>query len=137
MTVALLFILGILCILSIARYNNSNKVFWALFVSYILAFTVGTIAYKATEKKEQSRVMLNQAYPTQGLLATQGTFVCIPEYVDYTTPVKVTSSLVSQDYTPDMVEYTQTLSDVYGVTRGLYLHVLPNPPNSVEIVDDS
>ena len=137
MTVALLFILGILCILGIARYNNSNKVFWALFVSYTLAFTVGTIAYKATEKKEQSQVMLNQAYPTQGLLATQGTFVCIPEYVDYTTPVKVTSSLVSQDYTPDMVEYTQTLSDVYGVTRGLYLHALPNPPNGVEIVDDS
>ena len=137
MTVALLFILGVLCILGIARYNNSYKVFLALLVSYTLAFTVGTIAYKAIEKKEQSQVMLNQAYPTQGLLATQGTFACIPEYVDYTTPVKVTSSLVSQDYTPDMVEYTQTLSDVYGVTHGLYLHALPNPPNSVEIVDDS
>lgn len=137
MTVALLFIAGILGIFCIAKYNSSNKVFWTLLVSYTLAFTIGTIAYKATGKKEQSQVMLNQAYPTQGLLATQGTFVCIPEYVDYTTPVKVTSSLVSQDYTPDMVEYTQTLSDVCGVTHRLYLHALPNPPNSVEIVDDS
>lgn len=137
MTVALLFTLGVLFIFGIARYNSSNKVFWALLVSYMLAFTVGTIAHKAIEKKEQSQVMLNQAYPTQGLLATQGTFVCIPEYVDYTTPVKVTSSLVSQDYTPDTVESSQTLSDVCGVTHRLYLHALPNPPNSVEIVDDS
>lgn len=137
MTATLLFIAGILGILCIAKYNNSNKVFWTLLVSYTLAFTIGTIAYKATGKKEQSQVMLNQAYPTQGLLAAQGTFVCIPEFVDYVTPVKVTSSLVSQDYTPDMVEFSQTLSDVCGVTHRLYLHVLPNPPNSVEIVDDS
>jgi hypothetical protein len=29
------------------------------------------------------------------------------------------------------------LSDVPGVTEELYIHVFPNPPNNVGIVDDS
>jgi len=131
MTVALLFILGILCILCIARYNNSNKVFWALFVSYILAFTVGTIAYKATEKKEQSQVMLNQAYPTQGLAVSLDSNMCLFTNENCSATDVETQNLVSQEYTPDFVEHTPTLSNVPGVTQWINLHILPNPPNDI------
>lgn len=125
----LLFILGLLIIFAIARYNESNKLFWTLFVAYTLGFAATVAVYSAFAEKEQNETSLNQAYPTQGLLDVQGTFVCIPEYADYAALSKVTSSLVSQDYTPEYVELCPTLSDVFEVTQGLYLHVLPNPPN--------
>ena len=133
----LLFCLGILIIFGIARYNESNKLFWTLFVAYTSCFAATKVVYDTVAEKEQSETSLNQAYPTQGLPAIQGTFVCIPENIDCVTLSKVTSSLVSQDYTPDCVELCSTLSDVSGVTQGLYLHVLPNPPNGDLTFDTS
>ena len=76
------------------------------------------------------------AYCVQGLAAMDNAFVC--EVVNICLPTtKTTSSPVGQASTPDYVENINTLSDVRGVTHGLYLHMLPNPPNTVEIVDDS
>lgn len=133
----LLFILGLLIIFGIARYNESNKLFWTLFVAYVLGFTATKVVYSTFIEKEQSESSLNQAYPTQGLPAAQGTFVCIPETVDYVALSKVTSSLVSQDSTPAYVEHSSALSNVSGVTQGLYLHALPNPPNGCITFDTS
>lgn len=133
----LLFCLGILIILGIARYNESNKLFWTLFVAYTLGFAATKVVYDTIAEKGQSETSLNQAYPTQGLPAIQGAFVCIPENIDCVTLSKVTSSLVSQDYTPGNVEQYFTLSDVSGATQGLYLHILPNPPNNGDITFDT
>lgn len=130
------FILGLLIILAIARYNESNKLFWILFVSYVLGFAGVKMFLDVFGEKEQSEVSLNQAYPIQGLAAMDNAFVC--EVVNICLPTtKTTSSPVGQASTPDYVENINTLSDVRGVTHGLYLHMLPNPPNTVEIVDDS
>jgi hypothetical protein len=52
------------------------------------------------------------------------------------TPTKATSNPVSQANVPAMYN-DATLSDVPGVTEELYIHVFPNPPNNVGIVDDS
>ena len=132
----LMFILGILIILGIARYNQSNKLFWTLFVAYTLGFAGTKLVYDNFHEKKQSQQSLNQAYPTQGLLAMDNAFVCIDDAIGYTTS-KTMSNPVGQVNTPDYIESILTLSDVSGATQGLYLHMLANPPNTVEIVNDS
>ena len=131
-----MFILGILIILGIARYNESNKLFWTLFVAYILGFAGTKLIFDCFGEKEQSQQSLNQAYPTQGLLAMDNAFVCIDDNISYTT-TETTSNPVGQASTPDYVETCHTTSYVHGVTHGLYLHVLPNPPTSTFPYDTS
>ena len=131
-----MFILGILIILGIARYNESNKLFWTLFTAYTLGFAVTKLVYDNFNKNEQSQQSLNQAYPTQGLLAMDNAFICIDENVSYTT-TETTSNPVGQVNMPDYIEDCSTLSYVPGVTQGLYLHILPNPPNNTIPYDTS
>lgn len=131
-----LFILGILVVFAIARYNESNKLFWILFISYVLGFTGVKVILDTFKDKEQSSQSLNQAYPTQELFTTDGTCMFTITNVDNTTTVKVTSNPVSQVNTPDYVESLNTLS-VYGVTHGQYFHILPNPPNGKFFYDTS
>ena len=132
----LMFFLGILIILGIARYNESNKLFWTLFTAYTLGFAGTKLVYDSFHEKEQSQQSLNQAYPTQGLLAMDNAFVCIADNISYTT-TETTSNPVSQANTPGYIEDCHTLSYVPGVTQGLYLHILPNPPNSTFPYDTS
>lgn len=132
----LMFILGILLIAGIARYNNSNKLFWILFTCFTVGFTGMKVLHDTFKDKEQNETSLNQAYPTQGLLAMDNAFVCIDNTIGYTTS-KTMSNPVGQVNTPDYIESILTLSDVSGATQGLYLHMLANPPNTVEIVNDS
>ena len=136
MTLAL-FLLGLFIILGIARYNESNKLFWTLSIAYILGFACTKMVYDSFSTDEQSEKSLNQAYPTQGLTMTANTAMFFIEDVNSSTLVKETSNPVGQVSTPDYVEPLFTLSNVSGVTQGLTLHALPNPPNNVEIVDDS
>ena len=132
----LMFILGILLIAGIARYNNSNKLFWILFTCFTLGFTGMKVLHDTFKDKEQNETSLNQAYPTQGLLAMDNAFVCIGDDISYTT-TKTKSNPVGQANTPDYVETCHTTSYVHGVTHGLYLHVLPNPPTSTFPYDTS
>ena len=131
------FILGILLILGIARYNNSNKLFWTFSIAYILGFAGVKMICDSFGTNEQSEKSLNQAYPTQGLSVAGNTYMCFFNTANSTTDVKETSKPVSQVSTPDYVELPITLSDVSGVTQGLTLHALPNPPNSAKFVDTS
>ena len=132
-----LFMLGLLVIFVMARYNNSNKLFWTLGIAFTLGYACTKMVYDSLSTDEQSEKSLNQAYPTQGLASVGETFVCFFNNTDIPTIVKVTSKPVSQANTPGYIEPLITLCNVSGATRGLTLHALPNPPNSVEIVDTS
>ena len=132
----LMFILGCLIIFGIARYNASNKLFWTLFVAYTLGFAGTKLIFDCFGEKEQSQQSLNQAYPTQALMAVDNAFACFIDNTSYTT-TETTSKPVGQAFTPDYIEDCHTLSYVPGVTQGLYLHILPNPPNSTFPYDTS
>ena len=136
MTLAL-FAFAVALALGIARYNNSNKLFWTLLTCFILGIACTKVVHDTFSEKEQSEQSLDQAYPTQGLVATGNTYMLFTNPDIYSTDVKVTSKPVSQALTPDYIESLCTLSNVSGVTQGLYLHTLPNPPNKVELVDTS
>jgi hypothetical protein len=132
-----MFVLGIAIILGIARYNESNKLFWILFTTFTLGFAGTKAIIDSFGGKGQSEKSLNQAYPTQGLDLASDTCMCFLADEPMKTNVKVTSKPVGQANTPEYVERIYTSSNVQMVTPGLYLHNLANPPNSVILYDTS
>ena len=130
-----LFLLGLAIIIGIARYNESNKLFWALLTCYTLCFAGAKLVIDSMSENK-SKNAFEQVQPTQGLMAASGSFQFLVTDNTSSATTKVTSKPVSKAIVP-AIERSITLSDVSGVTEGLYLHALPNPPNWVEIVDDS
>lgn len=130
-----MFILGILIILCIAKYNESNKLFWTLFTAFTLGFAGMKVVADTFSEKEQSETTFNQAYPIQGLAAIDGAFALFSEVDFNLASEEVTPNLVSQVPTPDYVEDVFTLSYVHGATPGSYVHVFPNPPNTLHTVN--
>lgn len=51
------FIIGIIAIFFIARYNGSNKLFWILLISMMSGFVGGTIATNISGSKEVNAVI--------------------------------------------------------------------------------
>jgi hypothetical protein len=99
MTLAL-FIFAIALAIGIARYNNSNKLFWTLLTCFILGIACTKIVHDTFSEKEQSEQSLDQAYPTQGLAVTGNTFMLFTNPDNCLTDVKVTSKPVSQAIIP-------------------------------------
>ena len=129
-----IFLLGIVLITLLARYNESNKLFWTLLTCFTLGFVGTKLIYDSFGKKESKTTMM-QVQPTQALAVTSGSLMYLLTDDSLSTTVKATSIPVSQ---ADVPTYDSiTLSDAPGVTKGIYIHTLPNPPNVVEIVDDS
>lgn len=93
------FILGIALIFCIARYNESNKLFWSLFIAYVGAFTVATVVL-STKNREPKKVNLTQAYPTQLYASAPNLFGLSDDVSCSTTNEQTRSDAVSQDYTP-------------------------------------
>lgn len=111
------FILGILIIFAIARYNESNKLFWALLLAYTLGFAVTKMVYDSHNGEEQSDKNLTQVCSTQMptnsvALYTLFTTECMLEPVDVTDP-----NTVGKIYTPALSEMNVTLSKVFGKVR--------------------
>lgn len=67
MAVLALFILAILFCIAAARYNNSDKLFWVLFISLVGAFTAGSVARAFMEDKTEKRTVVIEKAPTQVL----------------------------------------------------------------------
>ena len=92
------FVCGILLIYAIARYNESNKLFWTLLVSFIGAFTVASIVL-SSDSNEKKNVTANIS-PTQLYVSTQPSSLYAMD-VTYDTTYDVptsTSVTVSKDY---------------------------------------
>lgn len=62
--ILLWFIIGIVLIFAIARYNESNKLFWTLLLAFLFGFA-GTKMVIQTNAEKQSKGNLEQMHPTQ------------------------------------------------------------------------
>ena len=62
-----LFLLGILLIFGIGRYNESNKLFWVLLLSFIGSYTAASIALNYKHDTKKNKEIITQVSPTQGL----------------------------------------------------------------------
>ena len=66
------FICGILLICAISRYNESNKLFWTLMVSFVGAFTAASVIIAMCNDEHKENVVANVS-PTQLYVNTTNT----------------------------------------------------------------
>jgi len=134
MATLFLFIAGIILIILLARYNESNKLFWTLFTCLTIGMAAHVIMSNiSTEKKSSNNVPVVQS--TQALAVTSSSLTYLLADDLLPTSVKATSNPASQTMITD--DYCSTFSNASGMTQGINIKLLPNPPNKVGIVDDS
>lgn len=105
----LLFIVGIAVILLLARYNNSNKLFWTLLLAMLAGFMGGTIATNvASSNNDSKHASLYQSMPTQGL-TPQTIEALVPQFTDE----------------QNILAYAKPVSQVYPESNASLAVVLP------------
>ena len=125
MTLAL-YVLGVALCWGIARYNESNKLFWTLFTAWTLGYAVTTMVVRSTEQSESNGV---QVSPTQDatLPSPASFYMLLADTTD--APKKETSKPVSQALTPAETVEGFASANVTVTSRDQpVIHVLANPP---------
>lgn len=94
-------ILAIVVAILVSRYNQSNKLFWILLISF-LSGIAGAAVFNKMSSKESSKEKLTQVCPTQGVLFAS-------DYNSLLAGADIPAmclepALVSQDYIPALSE---------------------------------
>lgn len=120
------FILGIALIFGIARYNESNKLFWTLAFAFVMGFAGTKMVLQTIDGNEQSNSCnVTCVYSTQ-LPSTVSMVAILDELFE--EPVDVTDpNAVSRIYTQETLTNV-TLSKVIGRIRDQPLLTLIKPP---------
>ena len=127
--ILLWFLLGIALILGIARYNESNKLFWMLLFAYVMGFAGTKMVLQTSNGNEQGNGNLTtQVYSTQAPTVSLSTLVYYITSNTEATNVVTAQTPVSQGYTPALSETKITLSEVFGRTRDQPTLTLIKPP---------
>ena len=121
-------LLGIGMIYALARYNESNGLFWKLLISFLVGFAACDIIMHNVHKN-QNEDQLTQVCPTQVSMGASGCTINLLADVSPSMSVNVSSNPVSQVYTPAEREYDASLSKVFGNIRG--------QPHSAMFYDDT
>jgi len=111
----ILFVIGLAAITLIARYNESNTLFWKLFLSFLLGIAA-TGTYVALTSDKQDKEILTQVCPTQDQCVTLDTCMCLLANID-TESEDSCQPLASKVYAPAIRENLIALSKVFGRTR--------------------
>lgn len=90
------FCLVLLIIAAIARYNESNKLFWTLLVPFLVGFAVLTMTRKKSNVKQEEKITMQQN-PTQVAALAPDTFMYLLAGDSSKAPKKETSKPASQD----------------------------------------
>lgn len=92
-----MFFIGILIILGIARYNESEKLFWTLFISFIGAFTATTAVSKYIDSEKQNNVEVVSPAPTQALFSVSHKYCVLADSSEAAIYEEKSSDPVSKD----------------------------------------
>ena len=104
------FIIGIVLICCISRYNESNKLFWTLFASYVGAFALTTVLLSAHNKPSKENV--DQVYSTQLCEDTSNAMCALLTDVFSTTNGTEKSEPVAvSQFTPELINIPTTSED--------------------------
>ena len=94
-----LFSLIVLIIAAVARYNESNKLFWTLLTPFVVAFAVTKMIQKDSSPKQDETVTL-QVSPTQSAVLTSDAFKYLLAGDSVSETKKETSPSVGKDTIP-------------------------------------
>lgn len=112
MTILLWIVVAFLLALAIARYNESNKTFWILFISLLIGIAGGSVYAKLTQNNQSEPNSYEGVSPTQATPSQSDT--CLLADLMTGTPSCFKPELVSQEHTPDA--YETNLTPVKGHT---------------------
>lgn len=101
--ILLLLILGVALIYGIARYNESNKLFWILFTCFVLGIAGGSVYQKIRLKQDKKNTTM-VVNPTQGYNTASFYVTDVVESTDYS------SKLVSKEIQPNYGNVKSCLS---------------------------
>lgn len=127
--ILLLFIIGVALIFGIARYCQSNTLFWTLLFSYVIGFAGMKIVMETVGKNEQSNVKVVSVHSTQLPITHCSTvypFMCLNNVLE--EPKKVTDSNTVSRYCALLKTKNVTLSEVIGKIRDQPVLTLIKPP---------
>lgn len=128
--ILLWFILGVALIFGIARYNESNKLFWTLLISFVMGFAGAKMINDVHfSNDEQSNDCLTQVCSTQMPMASLSTTAYfITDAMPKASNVVTAHKSVSQGFTPATCETNVTLSEVFGGIRDQPRQLPTKPP---------
>ena len=126
--ILLWFILGIALIFGIARYNESNKLFWTLLFCFVMGFAGTKMVLDTKHTNEQSKVGITQLYSTQVQPIVQNILPFVPCATMSANKKVTVSEPVGQSLTIDPCSTDYTLSEVSGRTRDQPQSSLIKPP---------
>lgn len=116
------FVLGIILAFVIARYNESNKLFWILLTSFMLGITGGTIWYKCTNKEVKKNLTMT---PTQTSLPSFTRF-CVLANEETETPDPIRTESVSLENSNSKKLLTSSSNINYSFLRDKRIAVKPS-----------
>lgn len=127
--ILLWFVLGILLAFAIARYNESNKLFWQLMLAFVLGYAATVMCTRTFDEEGRSSVNLTQVYPTQvPVIMPNSKIYFLNGMCDVATTKVTASEPVSQDITPVLYKIGIVPSEVFGRTRDQPIVTLTQPP---------
>ena len=117
--VLLWFILGILLIFAVARYNESNMLFWTLLFSLTIGFAGAKMVLDINHGNEQESNISNvQVNPTQvSTTSPSAILYCVMEELVESNNVVTAQKPVGQGTMPVVNETDVILSEIFGRTR--------------------
>ena len=124
------FILGVALIYGIARYNESNSLFWTLLFAFVMGFAGTKMVIGNHHSDGQSNVNLTQVYSTHvpATMLSASTYY-IASNLSKTSKVVTAQQHVGQSFTPAKCENYITLEEVSKRTRDQpLLTTLTKPP---------
>lgn len=123
------FLLGVVLAFAIAKYNESNKLFWQLAGVLTLGYAVTTICTHMVGEKENNENLQKVQVPMSKPSVITGNTCNYNSLAMKMAPAKVTASnSTSQDFTPESKEINVVLSEVYGRTRDQPVLTFTPPP---------
>ena len=110
------FLFGTAFCIAVSRYNESDQLFWKLFISFIGAFTAATVVKTAMENEKQDKIIMVDSAPTQ-VLESMPYNTCTLADILLLAPMREKSPKpVSKDSTIDQSD--SILSKVFVSARG-------------------
>lgn len=96
-------ILAIVVAILVSRYNQSNKLFWILLVSFLSGIAGAAVFNKMSSEESSNKEKLTQVCPTQGVLLISD-YNSLLAGIDVIPAMCLEPALVSQDYIPALSE---------------------------------
>lgn len=111
------FVIGMLAIIAIARYNEDDRLFWKLTLSFVFAFTATTVALKVFGGKQEKENLTEQVCPMQApsnlpttdMLVAMNTSATVSDVTD-PVPAGKDTALIAREIDSD-------LGEIYGWSR--------------------